>query len=62
MVSCLSTASGVNLDYDRHYLLPNAEFFRMKDGKIIENWFVTDNLTFYRQMGFTLEQPVKETA
>lgn len=62
MVSCLRMDSGIDVDFNRQYLVPNAEFFRMKDGKIIENWFVTDSLTFYRQMGFTLEEPVKESA
>lgn len=59
MVACLYTAAATHLDYDRQYLVPVGEFFRLKDGRIIENWGVGDNLAFYRQMGYTLEQPKK---
>ena len=62
MVACLITAVGVHLEYDRQYLVPLGEFFRLKDGKIIETWSVADNLRFYRQMGYKFESPVKEPA
>jgi len=61
-VACLFTATATHLDYDRQYLIPVGEFFRLKDGRIIESWSVAENLKFYRQMGFTLESPIKEPA
>jgi C-terminal processing protease CtpA/Prc len=62
MVACLRMDSGIAVDFSRQYLVPNTEFFRMKDGKIVQNWGFGDNLTFYRQMGYKLEAPVKESA
>ena len=62
MVACLITSVGVHLDHDRQYLVPMGEFYRLKDGKIIETWSVADNLRFFRQLGYTIESPVKEPA
>ncbi len=62
MVACLRMDSGIDVDFNRQYLVPHTEFFRMKDGKIVQNWFFGDNLAFHRQMGFKLEEPVKESA
>ncbi len=62
MVACLITAVGVHLEYDRQYLVPFGEFFRLKDGKIIETWSVADYLQYARQLGYTVESPVKEPA
>ncbi len=59
MVACLATATAMHLDYDRQYLVPGGEFFRLKDNKIIESWGVSDNLAFIRQMGFSVEEPKK---
>jgi len=60
MVACLSTSTATHLDFDRQYLIPEAEFFKMKDGKIVEYWSVADNGAFFQQMGFKIESPVKE--
>jgi predicted ester cyclase len=59
LVACLLTYTGTHLEYDRQYLVPGGVFYRLKDGKIIEDWAVGDNLAFYRQMGFSVEQPEK---
>ncbi|HAY84464.1 MAG TPA: hypothetical protein DCY42_05950 [Chloroflexi bacterium] len=55
-VACLTTSTATHLDFDRRYLIPVAEFFKMKDGKIIENWSVGDNGAFFQQMGFKIEK------
>lgn len=59
MVACLFTSTATHLDYDRQFLIPVGEFFRLKDNKIIEDWGIADNLAFIRQMGFTVEEPKK---
>lgn len=59
MVACLVMYSGTHLEHDRQYLVSGGTLFRLRDGKIIEDWAVGDNMAFYRQMGFTIVPPKK---
>lgn len=54
--------SGTNADYDQPAVWAESGIVRFEDGKIAEWWSVEDDLSQIRQLGYQIEEPVKEAA
>ena len=54
--------SGTNADYKQPAVWAESGVVRFQDGKITEWWSVEDELSQIRQLGYQIEEPVKEAA
>jgi len=52
--------SGTNKKYNKHVIINGIYICRFDKGKIVEGWQVFDNLTRYKQLGYTLLPPLSE--
>jgi|GEM_PF-700146 predicted ester cyclase len=60
LVSYYMLVSGTNADYNQPAVWAESGTVRFKDGKITEWWSVEDGLSLFEQLGYRIEEPVKE--
>ena len=62
LVAYYAINTGTSTIYHQSAVWPECSFLRLDNGKIVESWFVEDELTHLRQMGFQFSEPSKEPA
>ena len=62
LLSYYMLVSGMNADYNQPAVWAESGIMRFEDGKITEWWSVEDELSQIRQLGYQIEEPVKEAA
>ncbi len=55
MAHCL--VSGMNMEYHRQAVWPFIELFKVRDGKILETWYVEDSYSMMKQLGYKIVPP-----
>ncbi len=59
-ISCQGTYSGTSQRYGRYAVWSFVMMYRLSNGKIVEGWGLTDELTRMKQLGFQLMVPEEE--
>jgi predicted SnoaL-like aldol condensation-catalyzing enzyme len=57
LVVCYWRASGTHARYNRSATWVETEIFRIRNGKIVEEWFVADTESMLKQLGFRINAP-----
>ena len=53
--------TGTNADYNQPAVWAESGIVRFKDGKITDWWSVEDGLSQFKQLGYRIDEPVKES-
>jgi hypothetical protein len=62
LVAVLSTLSGTNQKFQRSAVWNSCSIYRLHEGKIIEMMGVEDSFAQFKQLGYQISEPVRETA
>ena len=57
MVACYCESQGTNSDFNRLSIWPESGFFRLSEGKIVEEWYVEDYVGALKQLGYDIKAP-----
>ena len=57
MVACYTESQGTNSDFNRQSIWPESVFYRLSEGKIVEEWFVADYVSALKQLGYNIKAP-----
>ncbi len=57
LVMAHGLGSGTNMDYHSHAIWEFIELFRVRDGKILENWSVENSYSELKQLGYKIVPP-----
>ena len=57
MVACYSESQGTNSDFNRQSIWPESGFYRLSEGKIVEEWYVADYVGSLKQLGYDIKAP-----
>jgi len=56
-VACYSVSQGTNSDFKREAIWSDCSFYRLSDGKIVEEWYVSDFVGALKQLGYDIKAP-----
>ena len=56
-VACYTESRGTNSDFNREAIWPDCAFYRLADGKIVEEWYVSDYVGALKQLGYDIKAP-----
>ena len=62
MVACYAVNHGTNTEYNRSAVWDEMDIFKLKDGKITEIWGIENSLEEIHQLGYQVNEPVRELA
>ena len=57
IVACYSESQGTNSDFNRQSIWPESTFYRLSEGKIVEEWYVADYVGSLKQLGYDIKAP-----
>jgi predicted SnoaL-like aldol condensation-catalyzing enzyme len=57
IVACYTETQGTNSDFNRQAIWADSAFYRLSDGKIVEEWFVSDYVMALKQLGYDIKAP-----
>ena len=57
IVACYTIYQGTNSDFNREVIWPDSAFYRLSDGKIVEEWYVSDYVGALKQLGYDIKAP-----
>jgi predicted SnoaL-like aldol condensation-catalyzing enzyme len=56
-VACYTVTQGINSDFDREAIWADSAFYRLSNGKIVEEWYVSDYVMALKQLGYDIKAP-----
>lgn len=56
-VACYTESKGTNTDFNREAIWSDSTFYRLSDGKIVEEWYVFDYVMVLKQLGYDIKAP-----
>ena len=57
IVACFNECRGTDSDFNREVIWSESVFYRLSDGKIVEEWYVSDNVSVLQQLGYNIKAP-----
>ena len=56
-VACYTETKGTDSDFNREVIWSDSTFYRLSDGKIVEEWYVSDDVSVLKQLGYDIKAP-----
>jgi hypothetical protein len=57
LVACYCESRGTNSNFNRQSIWPESVFYRLSEGKIVEEWYVADYVSALKQLGYDIKAP-----